>query len=69
MGLNMTTAVNLFAKSVVHQRKIPFEITAQEIVPETQKEIETRILHALDAEKRKDFVHTMTMGDLEKMVQ
>lgn len=28
MGMNMTTAFTIFAKAVVRQRKIPFEITA-----------------------------------------
>lgn len=28
MGLNMTTAMNLFAKAVINSGKIPFEITA-----------------------------------------
>ena len=28
MGLTMTTAITLFAKAVVRQNKIPFEITA-----------------------------------------
>lgn len=28
MGLNMTTAFTMFTKAVVHQNKIPFEITA-----------------------------------------
>ena len=28
MGLNMTTAFTIFAKAVVRQNKIPFEITA-----------------------------------------
>lgn len=28
MGLNMTTAMNLFANAVVNQGKIPFDITA-----------------------------------------
>ena len=28
MGLNMTTAFTIFAKTVVRQKKIPFEITA-----------------------------------------
>ena len=27
-GMSMTTAINVFAKKVVHERKIPFEITA-----------------------------------------
>lgn len=28
VGMNMTTAINVFAKTVVRQQKIPFEITA-----------------------------------------
>ncbi len=28
-GMNATTAFNIFAKAVVRERKIPFEITAQ----------------------------------------
>lgn len=28
MGLNMSTAINMFAKAIVLQQKIPFEITA-----------------------------------------
>lgn len=29
-GMNMTTAFTIFAKAVVRERKIPFEITASE---------------------------------------
>jgi DNA-damage-inducible protein J len=29
-GMNTTTAITVFAKTVVRKRKIPFEITAQE---------------------------------------
>lgn len=29
-GMNMTTAINVFARAVVRERKIPFEITAPE---------------------------------------
>jgi len=31
MGLNMTTAITIYAKTVVRQRKIPFEISANPI--------------------------------------
>ena len=30
MGLNMTTAMNIFAKAIVKRRRIPFAITASE---------------------------------------
>ena len=37
MGLNMTTAFTLFAKTVVRQNKIPFEITADPFYSETNQ--------------------------------
>lgn len=35
MGLNMTTAFTMFAKAVVRQNKIPFEITADPFFSES----------------------------------
>ena len=35
MGLNMTTAFTMFAKAVVRQNKIPFEITADPFFAES----------------------------------
>lgn len=35
MGLNMTTAITMFAKAVVHQNKIPFEVTADPFYSES----------------------------------
>ena len=35
MGLNMTTAITLFAKAVVRQNKIPFEIIADPFYSES----------------------------------
>ena len=29
MGMNMTTAVNIFARAVINQQKIPFIVSAQ----------------------------------------
>jgi len=37
MGLNMTTAFTIFAKAVVRQGKIPFEITADPFYSETNQ--------------------------------
>ena len=36
LGLTMSTAINLFAKTVVRQRKIPFEIALDYPVPNTE---------------------------------
>ncbi len=30
-GMNTSTAINIFARAVVYQRKIPFEITAPDV--------------------------------------
>ncbi len=35
MGLNMTTAITMFAKAVVRQNKIPFEISADPFYAES----------------------------------
>ncbi len=41
MGLNMTTAMNLFAKAVINSGKIPFEITAnRRLSSELQQDLE-----------------------------
>ena len=37
MGINMSTAFTLFAKAVVHQNKIPFEITADPFYSESNQ--------------------------------
>lgn len=36
-GMNMTTAINIFARAVVRERKIPFEITSPEPVITREK--------------------------------
>ena len=40
MGLNMTTAVNLFAHAVINQQKIPFEITPNKHQPSIIQDLE-----------------------------
>lgn len=37
MGLNMTTAITIFAKAVVRQHKIPFEIAADPFYSEVNQ--------------------------------
>ena len=40
LGLNMTTAINLFVKAVVREKGIPFAITINDYNKETRKAIE-----------------------------
>lgn len=37
MGLNMTTAFNIFAKTVIRERRIPFEISADPFYDESNQ--------------------------------
>ncbi len=46
VGMNVSTAVNMFIKAVLREQKIPFEVkasTADEIIYEKLKEAETEI--------------------------
>lgn len=63
MGLNMTTAITMFAKAVVRQNKIPFEITADPFFSETNQ-IHLRKAIA-DLEAGKGQVHELIEADDE----
>ncbi len=64
MGLNMTTAITLFAKAVVRQNKIPFEIIAD---PFWNAANQARIKEAIaDLNAGKDIV-VKTMEELVAM--
>lgn len=58
MGLNMSTAVNLFAKAIVNQRRIPFDIVASDNV-EIDDEFysESNIKYLKEAAARMDAGH------------
>jgi len=65
MGLNMTTAITIFAKAVVRQGKIPFEIAADPFWSETnQTEIRRRIEELNSGKAR---MITKSMEELEAM--
>jgi DNA-damage-inducible protein J len=51
MGLNMTTAITLFAKAVVKQNKIPFEIMADPFYSESNQAHLRKAVAALNAGK------------------
>ncbi len=62
LGLNMSTAFNIFAKAVVRQNKIPFELSVDPFWNEFNQ---TRIREAI-TNRDKDTV-TKTMEELEAM--
>ena len=65
LGLNMTTAFNLFARTVVRQHKIPFEIALDYPVPSAET------LEAIEEVKRmkKDPSHGKAYTDVEQMMK
>lgn len=63
MGLNMTTAITMFAKAVVRQNKIPFEITADPFYSEANQ---AHLRKAIaDLEEGKGKVHELIEADDE----
>lgn len=53
MGLNMTTAVTIFAKAVVRQGKIPFEIAADPFFCEANQARLRKAIADMDAGRGK----------------
>lgn len=53
MGLNMTTAITMFAKAVVRQNKIPFEISADPFYSEENQRHLMKSISDLDNGKGK----------------
>ena len=64
MGLNMTTAITIFAKAVAKQGKIPFEIAADPFWSETNQ---ARLMKSIaDLEAGKGII-VKSMEELEAM--
>ena len=63
MGLNMTTDITMFAKAVVRQNKIPFEITADPFYSEANQAHLRKAIADLEAGKGK--VHELIEADDE----
>lgn len=63
MGLNMTTAITMFAKAVVRQNKIPFEIVADPFYSEVNQAHLRRAI--ADLETGKGQIHDLIEADDE----
>ena len=61
-GMNMSTAINVFARAVVRERKIPFEIAASE--PEITREKAMQAFTALRAQSTENFPEGMSLGEI-----
>ena len=61
-GMSMTTAINVFAKAVVRERKIPFEIAAQE--PEVTREKAMQAFLMLREQAAKNFPNGFSLEEI-----
>ena len=67
MGLNMTTAITVFAKAVVRQRKIPFEISSDPFWNEANQTHLKKVISEYESGKG-EYVYK-TMEELESMAK
>lgn len=65
-GMNATTAINVFARAVVRQRKIPFEIASPE--PQISREGAMQAFMALRAQARENGVADMGLDEINKEI-
>ena len=65
-GMNASTAINVFARAVVRQRRIPFEISSPE--SEITREGAMQAFTALRAQAKNNGVADMSLDDINKEI-
>lgn len=65
-GMNATTAFNIFARAVVRERKIPFEIHASE---EITRASGMQAFLALRAEAKKNGVQDLSLDEINEEIR
>ena len=66
-GMSMTTAINVFARAVVRERRIPFEIAATE--PAVTRDGALRAFYALRAQARENGLQDMPLDEINEEIQ
>ncbi len=61
-GMNMTTAINVFARAVVRQRRIPFEISSPD--SKVTRNGAMQAFQALRAQAKKNGLSNMTLDEI-----
>ena len=65
-GMNMSTAINIFARAVVNERRIPFEIAASDLFsPDNSK----KIFAEIRKQAVENGVSNMSMEEIDKEIQ
>lgn len=65
-GMNTSTAINVFARAVVRQRKIPFEISSPE--SNITREGAMQAFMALRAQAKDNGISDMSLEDINKEI-
>ena len=66
-GMNATTAVNVFARAVVREMKIPFEIQATS--DDTLKELGMQTFLALREQAKENGVQDLSMNEINEEIK
>ena len=66
-GMTVSTAINVFARAVVRQRRIPFEITASE--PEVTREGALQAFAALRAQAKASGASGMSLEEINEEIR
>lgn len=65
-GMNASTAINVFARAVVRERRIPFEIVSPE--PEITREKAMQAFFSLREQAKKDFPDGMSLEEINEEI-
>lgn len=65
-GMNTSTAINVFARAVVRQRRIPFEISSSE--NDITREGAMQAFNALRAQAKENGVADMSLDDINEEI-
>ena len=65
-GMNMSTAINVFARAVVRERRIPFEIAASE--PEITRAKAMQAFAALREQSAKTFPDGLSLDEINEEI-
>ncbi len=66
-GMNASTAINVFARAVVRERRIPFDITSPESEISREKMMQTFL--SLRAQANQNFPQGMTLEEINEEIR
>ncbi len=65
LGMDMSTAINIFARVAVNEKKIPFEVSARELY---SKENANRVFNEIRNKAMKNGTADMTMEEIDEEI-